>query len=247
MEKYRIRFRKEGRAKYISHLDLLRIFTRCARRTGIDLEYSQGFNPHAEIVFSAPLPLGMTSEAEYADLQLAGPADEEKLLKTLVTSLPEGISPVKITRLEPGAANVMKNVSYCRYELFVSFGDPAEREIFPGLVRSCLDGEKPVMTAKKSKSGTKVVDIRPMILSFCDGFSAVGDNACTFGAVLAAGNEQNLRPEVALRGICDAIGGKTAVNGASDRADDDPDVSVGCKLTAVRKLEYLDSDKRPLW
>ena len=68
MEKYRIRFCKEGRAKYISHLDLLKVFTRCGRRIDLDLEYSQGFNPHAEIVFSAPLPLGMTSEAEYVDL-----------------------------------------------------------------------------------------------------------------------------------------------------------------------------------
>ena len=47
-ERYVIKFSKGGYAKYTSHLDLLRFFKRAFRKTGVDLKYSQGFNPHPQ-------------------------------------------------------------------------------------------------------------------------------------------------------------------------------------------------------
>ncbi len=247
MDKYRIRFSKTGRAKYISHLDLLKIFTRMARRTGLDLVYSQGFNPHAELVFSAPLPLGMTSEAEYLDMQLEGPANEDELLGLLSGSLPEGIVPLKIRHLEPGEGNVMRPVAFCRYRMELSFPDAAFREIFPEKLRRCLEGNEPIITAKKSKSGVKNVDIRPLIHSFGEDFCSIAEHGCVFTAVLAAGNEANLRPEVALRGIIDKINGVDAAE-TVETCENGPDGErISCEIDRVHKLEYLDGACVPLW
>ncbi len=250
MEKYRIRFSKDGRAKFMSHLDLLRMFSRLARREDIDLEYSSGFNPHAEIVFSAPLPLGMTSDAEYVDLQLAGEVDENELLDKLARSLPEGIRPFKIRHLVPGEPNVMRNVEYCSYLISVRFGDERSREIFPESVKNCLSDENGIFTMKKSKSGTKYVDIRSMIREFGTEFDVVDGDECTFRAILAAGNENNLRPEVAFRGIIDKINGIDADNAAENDSigrNDLPETAVFCDMLSARKLGYLDKNGNELW
>ena len=61
MGRYLLKFTKEGNIRYISHLDLLRVFQRAMKRAGISLRYSQGFNPHAKISFAHPLSLGYSS------------------------------------------------------------------------------------------------------------------------------------------------------------------------------------------
>lgn len=58
MAKLRLLFRKEGRAVYISHLDLLRTFQRVFLREGLVLRHSQGFHPHPLLSFALPLPGG---------------------------------------------------------------------------------------------------------------------------------------------------------------------------------------------
>lgn len=247
MEKYRIRFSKDGTAKFLSHLDLLRIFTRCGRRTGLDIVYSQGFNPHAELVFSAPLPLGMTSDAEYADICLGSETDERMLLETLQSSLPEGIRPLKIKRIAQGEPSVMKPVAFARYALVVRFEESSFREIFPGEAKRCLESGEPVFTAKKSKSGTKTVDVRPMILKFCENSDRIGDDRLAFEAVLAAGNENNLRPEVAMKGIFDRIAGIDALKGGCETEKRGSGPAEAYEILSVRKIEFLDGEKMPLW
>lgn len=60
-----IKYNKVKRTRYISHIDMLKHITRTIRRMGIDIEYSQGFNPHMLIKLSAPCPLGISSISEY--------------------------------------------------------------------------------------------------------------------------------------------------------------------------------------
>ena len=52
-----LKFTKEKRLKYISHLDVLRLFQRAFKRAGIKLSYSKGYNPHAKVGFALPLSL----------------------------------------------------------------------------------------------------------------------------------------------------------------------------------------------
>ena len=68
--KTRIKFTKSGPLKFIGHLDVMRYFQKAFRRAELDVEYSQGFNPHQLMSFAAPLGVGLTSDGEYLDLQL---------------------------------------------------------------------------------------------------------------------------------------------------------------------------------
>ena len=64
MSKYVLTFSKSGLIRFTSHLDMLRLFKRGFRRAGIELKYSQGFNPHPRMGFAQPLSLGYLAEAE---------------------------------------------------------------------------------------------------------------------------------------------------------------------------------------
>jgi radical SAM-linked protein len=67
-----IKYTKEERVKYISHLDFLRLVQRAIRRADIPVAYSQGFNPHPRLSFASALAVGVTSEGEYLDIYLIG-------------------------------------------------------------------------------------------------------------------------------------------------------------------------------
>lgn len=87
---YRIKFEKYDEVKYIGHLDTMRTFTRCIKRTNLPIKFSKGFNPRVQLSFALPLGVGITSESEYVDLELEDEVDEALLKKELNATLPDG-------------------------------------------------------------------------------------------------------------------------------------------------------------
>ena len=75
MSKLRLRFAKQGRAVYISHLDLMHTMQRAFSRAGYELKYSEGFNPHPQISIALPLSVGASSLCEILDFKLTHDAD----------------------------------------------------------------------------------------------------------------------------------------------------------------------------
>ncbi|MDD5450054.1 MAG: TIGR03936 family radical SAM-associated protein [Candidatus Omnitrophica bacterium] len=78
--------------KFISHLDLMRLFQRAMRRSGVPIYLTKGFNPHPKLSFKRALKLGAESENEEAQFYLepAGIAPDE-FKERLNKELPEGI------------------------------------------------------------------------------------------------------------------------------------------------------------
>ena len=66
----RLKYERGKEVVFISHLDLMRAFSRAFRRARIPIAYTKGFNPHAIMVFGLPLQVGVTSESEYLDISL---------------------------------------------------------------------------------------------------------------------------------------------------------------------------------
>ena len=91
MIKYRFCYAKYGEAKYISHLDLIRMFSRSFKRAGIPLTYSEGFNPHPKMAIGLPLSVGLTSECEYMDAEVERPLKREDI-DELNKKLPIGLT-----------------------------------------------------------------------------------------------------------------------------------------------------------
>lgn len=77
--------------KYISHLDLMRLFTRALRRADMPLKYSEGFSPHAKLSIKRALKLGLESEDEEASVLLREPVSPRDFKDKFQEQLPEGI------------------------------------------------------------------------------------------------------------------------------------------------------------
>ena len=85
-----VKFKKINNAVYMSHIDMQTVINRTIKRAGLRPEYSQGFNPHALLKLSVPIPLGYASVAEYFTLEIKDVSAQEFLEKTKNTA-PQGI------------------------------------------------------------------------------------------------------------------------------------------------------------
>lgn len=93
---YRAVFHKTWDVVWVSHLDILRMFHRVLRASGLPLSYTQGFHPHPRINLSPPLPLGVEGEREFIDFALdASPAVDE-LRAILEKRFPPGLTLVDL-------------------------------------------------------------------------------------------------------------------------------------------------------
>mgnify|MGYP002234292450 CR=1 FL=1 len=112
---------KTGRAKYISHLDLIRCLQRAVCRAKLPAAYSEGFHPHMQTSFATTLPLGFTGTGELMDLELSEPLPCETVMERLNAVLPEGIR-----ILEAGKGQLaFKKLAYARYTVRIPCEDAA--------------------------------------------------------------------------------------------------------------------------
>ena len=81
-------FRKVGRLRYISHLELVRTVSKAATRAGIPCWFTQGFNPVPKIVFGTPMSVGMESECELMELRLTERIEPADALARLNAATP---------------------------------------------------------------------------------------------------------------------------------------------------------------
>ena len=91
MHRYLLGFYKKGNMRFISHLDLQRLFKRCIKRAGIEVAYSNGFNPHEMINIVHPLSLGFETDLDYFEIDTQKPYPEDQMVESMNLALPEGI------------------------------------------------------------------------------------------------------------------------------------------------------------
>lgn len=197
----RVRFARGEEVKFISHLDLMKAFERTLRRMGLPVAYSQGFNPHPQMVFGLPLPVGVTSEAEYADFELSRDYDPSEFMEKLNAGLPRGLF-ILDAKLWQARGNIMASIAGAEYTIMVFLTEALEPDKFAGAVARFLE-KTSVIVKKEGKAGVKDVDIRPLILKLeavpetrkPPGYEEFG-SAFRLKAVLRAGSSANLRPEL---------------------------------------------------
>jgi radical SAM-linked protein len=99
LDKVRIRFRKSGDLRLVSHLDLMRSFERMLRRAALPFRMSQGFHPTPRLVLAQSLPLGLVGAAEVAELELNEEMEPAEVLRRLREQAPPGIEFLSATRI----------------------------------------------------------------------------------------------------------------------------------------------------
>jgi radical SAM-linked protein len=71
-----IKFKIEGSLRYLSHAETLRLFQRACARAGVNLQYSQGFNPRPKLSLALPRSVGVESDDEMLILRVQTPSPE---------------------------------------------------------------------------------------------------------------------------------------------------------------------------
>lgn len=171
MPLYRICFQKTGPASYLSHLDLVRVMERSARRAGLPLAYSEGFNPHPKMAFASPLPVGISGEEELADIELENEVTADSIMEGLNRSLPDGLAVRRVRRVEGGGRSLMAQVQTSVYRLTGQLDAPLEPEELNQVIERLLARET-ISVTRRIKDKTRIVDVRPAIVALsgvCNG------------------------------------------------------------------------------
>lgn len=89
--RYRLKMQKLNEMKYISHLDWQNTVTKMLFRSGLKLNFSQGFNPTPKFSLGIALPVYVEGENELIDIELCEYLEEENLKNIFNAVLPENI------------------------------------------------------------------------------------------------------------------------------------------------------------
>lgn len=207
MVRYLIKYSKESDIKFLSHLDLMRTIQRVIRRAKLPIEYSKGFNPHMSISIAQPLSVGVYSTGEYLDAVFTEEVEEKEILKALNENTVAGIkflSATKVARKE-GQKNqqAMATIDAAKYviKLKLKNADEVDMDSVMALSQWTI--------LKKSKSGEKETDIKPLIK---DIKYSMKDDILTIETLLSCGSRENLSPSLLSEFI------KTHVNGIKEDA-----------------------------
>ena len=197
MNSLRIWFKKAGRAKYISHLDLMRSMTKAIKRSGLKVWYTEGFNPHAYIVFPLPLSLGIESECECVDIRVEDGVTPWEVKERLFDQMPEGLDLVSV---EEPFCNA-KEIRYGRYVVTLDFESEADAKSFAELSER-LVREKSLVCEKKGKKGhKKVMKEVPLGEHIFNFGTEVNGNVLIVNVDLSAGNPVNIAPNLLVGAI----------------------------------------------
>lgn len=117
MHRLRVRFKRGGEVKFISHLDLIRLWQRAFQRAKIPIAYSEGFSPHPRISLAAPLPIRVTSDAELMDIHLTKWVSPHFLTSALSQQLPSGIEILQAYSIAPNQPSLQSQVRFTEYQV----------------------------------------------------------------------------------------------------------------------------------
>lgn len=117
VQRLRVKFSRGEQVKYITHLDLMRLWERALLRAGIDLAYSEGFSPHARLSLAAPLAVGVTSSGELLDVFLNTRVSPFEFIRRISEQLPEGIEVHEARDVGLRAPSLQSEVRWGEYEV----------------------------------------------------------------------------------------------------------------------------------
>ncbi len=146
----RLKFTKTGSLQFISHLDLNRTMTTVMIRAKIPIYYTEGFNPHPKMVFALPLSIGAESVCELLDIKITEGLSFDEIKRRLNGALsPE----MRVVDAYIPTAK-FTDIKYAEYEIL------SDEEIDLSFMK-----REQIVVSKRTKSGIKDTDIKPLIHS----------------------------------------------------------------------------------
>lgn len=189
--KIRAEYTKLGQIKFISHLDLLRLFARAFHRGEVPILYSEGFNPHPLFTLGNPLSLGVESESEFLELELPEDYDASLFQDAMNRVLPEGVR-IRSVLTEFSPVAIQKRIHSMEYS-FTWEGDGRKvEEVLDRFLR-----EEEIVIHRLRKRGKRKVEVAENAAPLILGGRVEGD-VVLYGH-LSSEEGSHLRPDTFLK------------------------------------------------
>lgn len=158
--KIRLKFKKVGEMRFLSHLELAHLFYRASKRAELPLCFTEGFHPMPRIVFSTAIPVGVESLAELMDIELEGRITPDEVMKRLNQTLPKGIEVIEACEV-PIFFNLIppEKTTY-----WIPLDNIFSKEEVTHKIEEALRKDI-LLISQKRKEGSRTIDIKPFIES----------------------------------------------------------------------------------
>lgn len=196
MQRLRLKFGRGEELKFLSHLDLMRLWERALRRAGLPLAYSEGFTPHPRIALAAPLSVGVTSEAELMDVFLSRWIAPDSFVAQAKKQLPQGLDLPEAWPVGLNIPSLQSQVRFAEYKVEVDT-EKARQEV-ESAVRSLLSAEE-LPWHHFRDTGARHYDLRALVddLWLID----CRDSLCVLGMRLRCDARGSGRPEQVAKAL----------------------------------------------
>ncbi len=156
----RVKYRRGQEVKFLSHLDIVRVFERAMRRAEVPLVYTEGFNPHPKIAYGPPLATGFASEAEYFDLHLLVEG-EFRLAEALNPQLPAGLEILQVKPLFGKSKSLSSLINRADYR--IAFSGSWQRGEVEGTIEKLMQRNSIIIERSLGGRRGRRLEIRPYL------------------------------------------------------------------------------------
>jgi len=190
----RVRYRKEGRGVWLSHLETVRACERMVRRSGLPFAISQGFNAHMRLAPGPALAVGSGGLEELFDVLLNGYPPADTALQRLIPVAPEGIEPVQCQYVDVKAKGLQATHIYEQHHVQLASEQDDIQALQAAFDQLLAGGELQVQRHK----GVKTYDLNQAVqaIKVFDGL--------TIGMWTVSGEQGSIRPELLLKAVFSA-------------------------------------------
>jgi radical SAM-linked protein len=158
-----LEFTKGPSLRWISHLDLIKVFEKAIRRANLPVALSQGFNPRPKMSIALPLPVGVSSDGEFMELELAEQMDHRELCNRLNQQLPVDMKIQKAMNLSENSPSVMSQVETSEYRVHIPHANRSDE--VTNAIQNLLAKQEVLVRFSNKDGKIKILDIRPGIRS----------------------------------------------------------------------------------
>ena len=196
MHRLRLKFSRGEKLKYLSHLDLMRLWERALRRAGLPAAYSEGFSPHPKISLASPLAVGVTSRAELMDVFLNRTVSPGLFMEKVVPQLPDGIEILEVSPVNIQAPSLQSRLRQAEY--LVELETDREAGQITAELKSLLAKDS-LPWHHSRDTGERFYDLRPLVEDLW--LVEIKESSCRIGMLLRCDSSGTGRPEQVARAL----------------------------------------------
>ncbi len=196
----RVRYRKTGRLRWLSHLEVVHALERMIRRAELPFAVTQGFSPHLKAAFGPALPVGTAGENEYLDVWLREYTDAARVAARLAEVSPEDLAPTAARYVAGDEPSLTAALTIGLYDVGLDGRELDSETVRAALEKVLAAGELTVVNKGKNKAYdlTRCV---PKDVRVTD-----REGGVSVELAIRMGPQGSLRPETLVRAAIETTG-----------------------------------------